>query len=740
MTKLPTVTTLKSIKTTLVCLGALLFGACSDITTEGGAPDTPVDSSDLVYFAFSIHDVSSQEAGATRADRFDSDNNDYEYGTQGYIFNKGLKEEKAIYKKDNYLEEGEDEFAHFITDSPHRAFIFDNEGNKIGDLFLRGIIHPKSQDGTPNAIPDETPKEWDSYTILYTTVPEDKMLTMQAAADKILVVLNAGDATLNKLQDLDKYTDIKGVVNDRENALYFEKDGTKYFTMSSSIVIKAGDILPYNTVKELKYYDELEDAIDNASNLEMYVERLHAKYTLLFKPDPNKDEYKYFDSSETNAAAEAQYSAVKNLILESTDFKPTETTLRYVSSYTRGTSVNKPGDLKSKITSKNWKVNFTGWGLNALEKEEYLFKNISSGSKYFDNWHDLAYRNFWAEDKTYNSGTYPDQYRTADDDLEVEVEAGEDTNTSNQLKAGLSLEYYPYNRLNQQFIHQYSPESTFPTSIFSKYSTVKDAYNDQAHLRAGTHIIITAQLLIDGFDDDAVYNSTATDAETGLVSDVKDKYYMNDIYWAENAYKEYVAEYLAFWMLTDENQAEEKFGKNDGNFYVLKSGTTDVYELAKAENFQIVSAKIKGGDGMVWVKPVEGTTLYLYNENAESESDKYKEITENQFKTLAFDHTEYFAKHYKGGRMYYPVPVRHNINGNSLTYKTGDFGSVRNHWYYFTVEKILTPGAPVDVPDQPIIPNNEPTTNGLGVNIKVLDWNRIGTTVEDITDQNHSKD
>ena len=723
MTKLPTVTTLKSIKTTLVCLGALLFGACSDITTEGGAPDTTVGSSDMVYFAFRIHDVSSQEAGATRADRFDSENNDY--GTPEYIFNKGLAEEKAIYKKDKYLEEDADGFAQFITDSPHRAFIFDKNNRKIGDLFLRGII---AEDFT-----DVTPDEWDSYTILYTTVPEDKMLTMQAAADKILVVLNAGEATLNKVRDLGDYNAIKDVVDNSENVLYVIKEGTKYFTMSSSIVVNkavAGEIIPYNTVKELKYYDTKDEAIANASNLEMYVERLQAKYTLLFKT-PGKEEYKYFDSSETNAAAEGQYSAVKNVILESeTDFEPTENTLRHVSSYTRGESVNQPGDLK--IEPGKWKVNFTGWGLNALEKEEYLFKNISSGSQYFNNWHELPYRNFWAEDKSYNSGTYPDQYRTAEDDFKVE--AGGDATTSNKLKAGLSLEYYPYSALNQQLIHQYSPESTFTPSIFSKYSTVKDAYNDHAHLRAGTHLIITAQLLINGFDDDAVYSSTTTDAITGLVSDVKDKYYMNNIYWAADAYKEYVAEYLAFWMLTDENQNEANFGKNDGNFYVLKSGTTDVYELANADDFQIVPANIKGGDGMVRVIPATGTTLYLYD----PEDKVYEDITESYDK-LAFKHTEYFAKHYKEGRMYYPVPVRHNVAAEP-TGNIGDFGSVRNHWYYFTVERILTPGAPVDDPDQPIIPNNEPTTNGLGVNIKVLDWNRIGTTVEDITDQNHSKD
>lgn len=706
----------------MLCLGVLSLGACSDNINVGEEITGGTHSSDMVYFALRISDVSARNALATRADRFDSDNND-EYGTQGYIFNKGLNEEKAIYGIDKYVENEDDNGPLAFQDSPHRALVFDENNRKIGDLFLRSVFTPPS--------PDDTPDAWDTYTILYTTVPKESMLKMQDAASKILVVLNANPTLLEKIDALVVFKDIKNLVDSRETLLYFDdkESSQRFFTMSSSIVIKDNTIVPSNDLKNIQYYSTKKEALDNASNFTMYVERLQVKYTLLFQT--GTDTYKYFDSSETSSAADVQYSAAKNVILESgTDFKPVEENLRCVISYTRGKSVEERGDLT--VENGKWKVNFTGWGLNALEKEEYLFKNINN-TTYFDNWHVLGYRNFWAEDKTYTTGTYPDQYRTSEE-IGVTVNAGQG-DKANSLKTGLSLDYFSYNQLNAQELHQYSPESTF-----DNFSNYEEDYDDLVHLRAGTHLIINAQLLIKDFDDEEIYNSTETDASTGLITSVKDKYLMNDIYWSADAYKEYVAEYLGFWMLTDANVAAGKFGPNDGVFYVSKQeGNTTIYEPADKDDFQIVSANIKGGDGMVWVKPSEGKTLYTYNENAEAETKKYKEISDEQFKTLAFEHKEYFAKHYNEGRMYYPVPVRHNITGSSLAYKTGDFGSVRNHWYYFTVQNIATPGAPVDEPGQPIIPNKEPLVNGLGVNIKILDWNQIGTTIENILEQNHSQ-
>lgn len=80
--------------------------------------------------------------------------------------------------------------------------------------------------------------------------------------------------------------------------------------------------------------------------------------------------------------------------------------------------------------------------------------------------------------------------------------------------------------------------------------------------------------------------------------------------------------------------------------------------------------------------------------------------------------------------MYYPVAVKHNRKDDSTgDVATGDYGAVRNHWYYLTISDIYSPGAPVDVPGQKIIPNNEPEEDGLGVNIRLLEWHGIYTDV-----------
>lgn len=692
-------------------LTLLSIVGCSDRIDGSEYSEGDNNLSKPVYFAISIRDVSARNS-ATRADRFDSDNDDYKPGTKDYIFNKGLDLERAIYAKDEYLDSDEEGFTRFL-DTPHRALIFDKGGRKIGELFLKSIITKDS--------PDENPLEYDSYTILYTSMPEENMLEIQADVDKILVVLNASNKILEDLDALGNYNSIKKLLDDSSNVMYFEENGTKYFTMSSSIVVKEGDVIPF-TDGIFKYYETREDAIKNAGNMQMYVERVHSKYTLLFQQG---DKFYYFDPEESAIGLNGTYTPVDKLILTSgTDFNPEHEKLRYVREYSRDESLNQP--VEPEVKEGNWKVNFTGWSLNAVEKKEYLFKNLSSGSQYFSDWHSLAYRNFWAEDMSYNIFTFPDQYREAEDVKNV--------NYFNPAESdNYPLDYYPYSQLNKKLIHQYSPESTFDVSIFTaekKYEDVNAAYKDMAHMRAGTHLIITAQLLIEGFDETS-YLAESFD-ENGLVTGVNDKYYMNGIYWAPKAYKEYVIDHLAFWMRSDANQKLEKFGPNDGIFYRDNRGNK-----AQIEDFEIVKANIKGGDGMVWVRPTPETKLYV--KNPDDENDIFTEVT-SKFDVLAKEHKEYFARHYNEGRMYYPVPVRHNIKGNNILEKTGDFGSVRNHWYYFTVEKIMSPGASVDDPDQPIVPNPDPTISGIGVNIKVLDWNKIEISIENILEQNHPSD
>ena len=97
------------------------------------------------------------------------------------------------------------------------------------------------------------------------------------------------------------------------------------------------------------------------------------------------------------------------------------------------------------------------------------------------------------------------------------------------------------------------------------------------------------------------------------------------------------------------------------------------------------------------------------------------------------------AGHFTGGRMYYAIPVKHNIESKSEgTIATGDYGAVRNHWYSFTVNNIFSVGTPVDNPEEPIIPNVEPKNPGLGVEISILNWHQVSTDV-DISNQRPNK-
>lgn len=697
---------------------------------------------DPSFFAIRIYDTADGSSPFTRSsDRLDSDMDDLtdEFDTEKYIFNKGLDAERAIYGEK--IETADNDPHHF-------AIFFKEDGSKSRNILLRSVVKgPDEYDYDDDGKTDHS--GYTGYHVLYSGPVEDDLLEKENGT--IVVVLNASDKLVEAMENTWSLDGFKSLLGPSSDMLFFEKGDKKYHTMSSSMVIKNGDVLPASN-GQLVFYNTPEEAIEHETNYQMFVERLQAKYTLLFQEDDNN--IYYFDPEEATKVNDGfNYHPSDNIIFESTSplfnhkKRNNETTLRYVKEYNRSTidkdiidnSIEE--DTENNFIEKgNWKINFTGWGLNALEKQSYLLKNISPSVIYFTNWNKENYaefRNFWAEDASYKTGTYPDQFRKIDDLI-----AGQKSdNDYSSLIDNATLSYFNYPQLAIKQIHQYSPESTYDVSIFpaEKYKNFTEAYDDLAYLRYGTHLIITAQLLIEGLDDTDVYGCSEFDSAGLSISGqniAEDKYFMNDIYWTKDAYKEYVAEYLAYWMLTDSNQEKVNFGPNNGIFYTDTEGT-----IASANDFEIVPAHIKGGDGMVWMKPKTGVTLYAYNpdaDNPEAEEDSYTKITEEKFKKLSEDHREYWAKHYNQGRMYYPVQVRHNI-GADLS-GTGDFGSVRNHWYYFTVSEILSPGAPVDKPEQPIIPNPEPEENGLGVNIKILDWKRINTTVEGILDQNHSQD
>lgn len=702
---------------TAICMGVVAV-SCSDDAIGNTSDKGSGNEVASYHMAIKLIDAADGIAIDTEPS-FDSNFPDFE---DGDVYNKGLEEEKAIY-------------ADYSTGMPNFIMLFDKDGEKIGDL-----THIKP------FLPQD-PKENDdhsSYSLFVATFDEDEVLR---SADKILVVLNASPSIRQKLNSKEKYEEIINIKMSDEDAedtdfLYLiNAEDTKYFTMSSSMVLKDGNVTAA-TNGALKDYVKKNKAEALANPFAMYVERTQSKYTVLFEKKTNATKQYYFDNTSGNTSANA--TSVTSLVYEydqndasKQDFKPNdETGLKYVASYTRSGAIDNRGKVDVQ-TATSWKVNIAGWGVNGLEKNEYLFKQIQSDANYFNGWQSSKYdyRNFWAEDINYNEGTYPDQYR------EVFVLKENKLEKNSSLKTGISsatLNYFKFSELNQKAPHQYSPENTFDKSVFGKNDDeLKEAFESKAFLRAGTHIIVTAQLLLKGLDKEEAYAAEKFDGK-GFVSDVADKLYMNNIYWSETAYKNYVAEYLAYWMLTEENQKVEKFGPNDGNFYVKVEGADNEYRLAAANDFELKPAKIKGGDGWVYLSPKADVTLYTKTTNDEG-TDEYISIGKDKYEVLAYEHQDLMAGHFSKGCMYYAVPVQHNLNTLSKnTIATGDYGAVRNHWYSFTVNNIFSVGTPVDNPEEPIIPNVEPKNPGLGVEISILNWHQVSTDV-DISNQRPNK-
>lgn len=639
---------------------------------------------------------------------------------------------------------------------------------------------------TPGEPGEETPDEpeveepasdpiIDTYEYLYAQVPEDIVSAIEDGG-KVLSVVNASTELVNRLKDLngvDGGTDYEKfqhlLQTSIANSDYFLfSDNARYHTMTSSMVVRNSEVVAAAD-GVLRFWRT--PAIAQKYPYTLYVERLLAKYSVSFK-DPASGKYFYLsnmargiedgedtddpeakedvENKDQQAGTEAEY---RNKFI----FVPEAKKLKYVTNYTRRQTIDEEKTLT--IAEGEWKINVVGWGVNNFEQKQYLFKSLDPSKTYYTGWAS-NYRTYWGEDTHYSTQYYPDQYSTVRNyklkktTVPAPDTEGNEENTSSSTIYEIETVYdhtvrdyesmekgdltdnpltcYSFDEIVSKDLIKYTPENTYDAA----QSGLGDKpFETQSYLRVGSHLIVGAQLLINGFDD--LYTSTDTDAAGLIISrnqNVKTKLYMNDIYWTEEAYMNYVAEYLGYYMMDSENYPV--FGENDGYLYINKEGGK-----ADAHHFYLSDANIKGGDGWVFLCPDPGVKFYVRDPNYvppktieegdESEGDnqdseveeieEYFEIDHLKLVYLAYQHPELMAKRYDRGRMYYVSPTYHadNITSGMVT---GRFGTVRNHWYDFRVDKIENVGSPVSDPGQPIVPNNEPIYNGVAIKMKVLGW------------------
>ena len=289
---------------------------------------------------------------------------------------------------------------------------------------------------------------------------------------------------------------------------------------------------------------------------------------------------------------------------------------------------------------------------------------------------------------------------------------------------------------------------------------------------ASTHVIIFGQLLLG--NEIATYESNEVKGQQftqKLLEKASDKLYAAGSYWNRADYMKYAYTTIYRALYNSAREVVDYFGEKgkivtpktefklfyrQGETGSKKPITSEYFDGLNSETlnkvhdkfdytkddcngdddsskciFRLSAANVSNGDGKVMLGLKKGYQLVIEGKDEQGSpigGDKGLEITPEKFLSLAYAIVG-TADYYALGRMYYYAPIYHVATGSAATgaapEKVGDIGVVRNNWYVLTVSSLLKPGIPVSDPEQPIIPNVDPSDRYLGLDVHILPWHVV---------------
>ena len=263
----------------------------------------------------------------------------------------------------------------------------------------------------------------------------------------------------------------------------FSSDNHEYFTLTNSVYFDGtGKLRAAAEIDETMLQEERTEDGETVRVLTVHVERMVSKFNF---------------SIEENHVALAEGQSVEF-------FQPSTTPdiVLFDGFHTDGSP---------KYTAKRWRIEVTGWGINALENGSYLFKQVSANGDYFAGWNDPGnYRTYWCEDRTYKNEKYPWQYRPGGYEpaasLPYYAAAGTDADGVTKLNnySFAALDLGKKNDGEDRLAHfgriLYAPESTFDAeAVRGTLSSVtsRSRHDDRDEMLAATHLLIGAELQIE---------------------------------------------------------------------------------------------------------------------------------------------------------------------------------------------------------------------------------------------------
>ncbi len=404
------------------------------------------------------------------------------------------------------------------------------------------------------------------------------------------------------------------------------------------------------------------------------------------------DKFIMTNSTYNNSDETSQYFAT---VMNDNNFlkeKPTEEKLtdenavqiyveRLASKVTVNTTLTLSGTSNNELSigkydvdgeEKELTIKVLGWGLNALNKNEYVEKHVPAWTTNLGFTWDAKdlYRSYWACSPNYGGGTYPTSFANV-------VDASNSTDKQTVTNAdAYSLRYVSWNNLGKSLgAADYCMENT----------------NTADELKSGnfkakvTHVLLKAQTV--GGEDLIRYDGrlyTKQNFLNRILSQLNKPLYTK----SGETYTQIATSDLAVvntydgtvdMALTAEAAAKTWYVKEGENYTVCDVATIN----AKFEALDIKADYYKNGM-MYYCVPIE---------------------------------------HLRGGKVTYNDDL-------SIKVDEADYGVVRNHHYVLSINKIQNLGTAVYNPDEQIVPVVESPTYYVGAKVNILSWKVVNQSVD----------
>ena len=573
------------------------------------------------------------------------------------------------------------------SNAGHYAIFYNSESKvPVAIASLTGMN--KDESGDKNAI----------YSVVFATiVGRSEYKEDFEKLEKCIVLLNSSV----QMTELWSKTETELLSTTVNSPYYTDSNGIQYMTMSNAIYAEGNTAKVSSTVDPTKIFPTQMEAIEQAwkgnAAVTAYVERLVGKVKLRY------------ENEAYNQGAEKIFTPSNNEMI--TCEKINENGIPYYS------------DKHANGNRYQYRIKVTGWGINALEQESYLFRQIQPNRGYFTGWNNAGVkRAYWAEDPNYGRATYPSQFRPAVDNTAIHYYKGRNNILRNRSFTELNASHGIYN---------YALENTYDFAD----ATFSNLHDGKLEYLAGSHIILCAELQSN--IEDGV-NFKATD----IYRDRTGNFYRNQ--------KECIKAMVSIFNNQLESHSFLKYTYYD---WTNGGGNTTLYAMTKGSyNLWIGNTKVTGanidqiadnllsdatiaqGDGqqILWtddfkIKDDQGNELQIYTLIDEVDSKNNKKLrtaNPNDIKSLIYQYVG-AMEHFNGGKMYYAIPLGlvKAANDNSTTQsKYSIYGLVRNCVYDILIHDITGLGTSVDNVNEPIIPNKTYNNERLFISFDILDW------------------